>query len=142
MAAFKFWGHFQHSLDSKNRVAIPAKFRQQIPDGKVVVTEYFEGCLAVYPAAEWARFVEQELSGLSAISSRHDRDVRRMLFGSASDCELDKQGRISLQAYHLEAAGIGKEVVFKGVNDWFEVWDRKKWEAHQAAYKKREAEEE
>ncbi|MFA5809952.1 MAG: division/cell wall cluster transcriptional repressor MraZ [Thermoleophilia bacterium] len=142
MPAFRFWGHFQHSLDSKNRVAIPAKFRQQISDGKVVVTEYFEGCLAVYPAAEWERFIKQELSGMSSIDSRHNRDVRRMLYGSADESQLDKQGRISLSAYHLDAAGIGKEVIFKGVNDWFEIWDRKKWEAHRAAYKKREAEEE
>lgn len=135
MAGYKFWGHFQHSLDSKNRVAIPAKFRQQIPDGKLVITEFFEGCLAVYPAAEWERFAEQELEGLSPIESRRNRDVNRMLYGSAHDCEVDRQGRINITAHLLGSAGITKEVIFKGVNDRFEIWDRERWEAHQAAYR-------
>lgn len=138
MAGYKFWGHFQHTLDSKNRVAIPAKFRQQITDGKVVVTEFFEGCLAVYPAAEWLSFTEREIEGLSPIESRRNRDVNRMLYGSAHDCDLDRQGRISLTQHLLEATGISKEVVFKGVNDRFEIWDRQRWEQYQAAYKQQE----
>lgn len=142
MARYKFWGHFQHTLDSKNRVAIPAKFRQQIPDGKVVVTEFFEECLSVFPAAEWEKFVESELEGLSPIESRRNRMVTRMMHGSATDVEIDRQGRISLQAYLLESAGISKEVVFKGVNDRFEIWDRNQWEAYRSAYKQRDGSEE
>lgn len=138
MAGYRFWGHFQHTLDSKNRVAIPAKFRQQIEDGKVVVIEFFDGCLAVYPAAEFLSFAERELEELSPLDGRRNRDVNRMLYGSVHDCELDRQGRIGLTPRLLDVAGISKEVVFKGVNDRFEIWDRQRWEEYQAAYKQQE----
>lgn len=134
MARYSFWGQFEHSLDSKNRVAIPAKFRQQITEGKVFVTEFFEDCLAVFPEDEWKKFIEAELSGLSPIASSRNRKVERLLYGSAHDCELDKQGRIKISGNHLKISGITKEVVFKGVNNRFEIWDRKKWEAYRTAY--------
>jgi len=134
--AYKFWGQFSHSLDSKNRVAIPAKFRQQLPDGKVVVRESFEDCLAVHPAAEWEKRVEEKLADLDEIDSKRNRDIRRMMFGSVVECELDRQGRICLSSEHVKAVGISKEVVIRGMHDSFEIWDRKKWEAYKKAYKK------
>lgn len=140
MAVYKFWGHYQHSLDSKNRVAIPAKFRQQISDGKVVVTKFFDGCLAVYPESEWEELVENELSKLSSITSREGRRIERTLSGSAFPCEVDRQGRISLSAYHLKQAGIEKEVVFKGLNNKFEIWDKQRWEAWEEAEDQRDEE--
>lgn len=136
MAGYKFWGQFQHSLDSKNRVAIPARFRSQITDGKVVVMENFEDCLAVYPAKEFEKRAEQKLAGLEDIDSKKNRDIKRLLFGSAIEGELDKQGRICISPEHIKAAGIGKEVVFKGMHDSFEIWDRKRWEAYRKASKK------
>lgn len=142
MTDYKFWGHYQHSLDSKNRVAIPAKFRQQIPDGKVVVTKFFGGCLAVFPESEWEKLVGNELTGLSPVTNRDGLAIQRTLFGSAFPCEVDKQGRISLSAYHLKQAGIEKEVVFKGLNTNFEIWDKKRWEAWEAAEDQRDAQEE
>jgi MraZ protein len=142
MAAYKFWGHYQHSLDSKNRVAIPAKFRQQIEDGKVVVTKFFGGCLAVYPESEWEKLLENELSDLHPITSTEGRRIERTLFGSAFPCEVDKQGRINLSAYHLKQAGIKKEVVFKGLNNKFEIWDKERWEAWEEAEDQRDGQEE
>ena len=133
--AYKFWGQFAHSLDSKNRVAIPAKFRQQLADGKVVVRENFEDCLTVHPAAEWERRAEP-LAGLDDLDSKKNRDIKRMMFGSVVECELDKQGRIGLSPEHIRTAGISKEVVFRGMHDSFEIWDRRKWEAYKKAYKK------
>ncbi len=135
-AAFKFWGQYAHSLDSKNRVAIPAKFRQQLADGKVVVRENFEDCLTVQPAAEFARQIEDSLARLDDLNSKKDRDIKRMMTGSVVECELDKQGRIGLSPGHVRTAGITKEVVFIGMHDRFEIWDRRKWEAYKRQYKK------
>lgn len=132
MATYKFWGHYEHSLDSKNRVAIPAKFRQQIPDGRVIVTKFFDGCLAVYPESEWEELVETQLTKINPLTSREGQEEHRIvrrLTGSAFPCEVDKQGRIGLSAYHLKQAGIRKEVVFKGLNNKFEIWDKDRWEA-------------
>lgn len=139
MANYKFWGHHQHSLDSKNRVAIPAKFREQLGKEKLIVTESFDGCLVAFPEPEWNRLEEKKLAGLDFIESDRDREIERMFFGSLAECSLDKQGRIGLTQYLVDASGLTKEVVFKGVRNRFELWDRKKWEAHKAAYKKREA---
>ncbi|MBE0429138.1 MAG: division/cell wall cluster transcriptional repressor MraZ [Thermoleophilia bacterium] len=129
-------------MDSKNRVAIPAKFRSQISGGKVVVTKFFGGCLAVYPESEWQELVQNQLSSLNPITSREALRIERTLFGSAFPCEVDKQGRISLSAYHLKVAGIGKEVVFKGLNNKFEIWDKGRWEAWEEAEDQRYEQEE
>ena len=133
---YKFWGQFSHSLDSKNRVAIPAKFRQQLKDGKVVVRENFEDCLTVQPATEWEKNIAARIAGLDEIDSKKNRDIKRMMFGSVVECELDKQGRICITPDHIRNAGIGKEVVFRGMHDSFEIWDRRKWEAYRKAYRK------
>ncbi len=135
-APFKFWGQYSYSLDSKNRVAIPAKFRQQLADGKVVVRENFEDCLTVQPAAEWERQAEEALARLDDLDSKKNRDIKRMMFGSVVECELDKQGRIGLSLEHVRTAGLNKEVVFRGMHDRFEIWDRRKWEAYKKEYKK------
>ncbi len=134
--AYKFWGQYAHSLDSKNRVAIPAKFRQQLTDGKVVVRENFEDCLTVQPAAEFARQAGEALGRLVDLDSKSNRDIKRMMFGTAVECDLDKQGRIGISPEHVRTVGIGKEVVFRGMHDCFEIWDRKKWEAYRRQYKK------
>jgi MraZ protein len=127
--AYTFWGHYQHTLDSKNRVAIPAKFRLQIDDGKVIVTRHWGGCLVVFPEAEWMRLIGEELAGLNPLTDPAGLRVERMYYGNAFACEIDKQGRISLSAHHLKQAGIGREVVFKGLNNKFEIWDPKRWDA-------------
>lgn len=141
MKGYTFWGHYQHTLDSKNRVAIPAKFRQQIPDGKVVVTRHWGGCLVVFPEPEWERIVSEELSQLNTISNRDSLRIERMYYSNAFQCELDKQGRISLSTHHLKQAGIGREVVFKGLNNKFEIWDPQRWEAWEQAELEKEGEE-
>ncbi|MHB0866789.1 MAG: division/cell wall cluster transcriptional repressor MraZ [Thermoleophilia bacterium] len=141
MPGYKFWGHYLHSLDSKNRVAIPAKFRQQIPDGKVVITKFY-GALAVYPQSEWDKVEANELGGLDPITSAEGRRIQRKMFGSAFSCEVDRQGRVSLSAFHLKISGIKKEVVFQGMNNFFELWDTERWEAWEAAEDQRDDQEE
>lgn len=131
MAAFDFLGQHLHSLDSKNRVAIPAKFRQQLPEGPVFITALPEGCLSVYPKSEWDEFVRQSMERLDPLS-REARRTKRGISANAEPCIPDKQGRVTLTAKQLEQAGIAREVVFAGAINSFEIWSRDRWEAEEA----------
>lgn len=135
---YDFIGHYTHSLDSKNRVAIPAKYRSQIGDGKVVVTKGFDGCLVVYPLEEWQKLKDERISRLDPMDSRSARDKMRKLLGGATPCDVDKQGRIGLTAYHLKRADITKEVVFTGMGNCFEVWAANVWDEYEEDSKERE----
>ncbi|MEK6535985.1 MAG: division/cell wall cluster transcriptional repressor MraZ [Actinomycetota bacterium] len=135
---YDFIGHYTHSLDSKNRVAIPAKYRTQIEDGKVVVTKGFDGCLVVYPLEEWQKLKDERISRLDMMDSRGARDKMRKLLGGATPCDVDKQGRIGLTAYHLKRADITKEVVFTGIGNCFEVWAASIWDEYEEDSKERE----
>jgi MraZ protein len=140
MKPFKFHGHHQHNMDSKNRVAIPAKFREQIGNETLMVMESFDGCLQAMTQSDWQKLADKKLEGLDFIASAKDREVERMFYGSMEMPPVDKQGRIQLTPEQVRAAGLSKEVIFKGVRNRFEIWDRKRWEAHRAEYMKREAE--
>jgi MraZ protein len=117
-------GEHEHALDEKNRLTLPARLRDQLGD-RVVVTRGLDGCLYVYAAAEWARLAER-VGTLDALS-REARTMQRFFFASATDVELDKQGRIVIPANLLEAARIGREVTVAGIYDHLEVWDRAAW---------------
>lgn len=104
----------------------------------MAVMESFDGCLQALPEEEWKQLAEKRLAGMDYIDNPRDREIQRMFFGSVVECEMDKQGRIGLSPDHVKAAGLGKEVVFKGVWNRFEIWDRKRWESHRADFKKRE----
>lgn len=121
-----FLGEYEHSIDTKGRVAVPAKFRTQL-EGGLVVTRGFERCLQVYPMEQWQALSER-VSGLS-LGSTEARQLRRLLFASAFDTELDKQGRILLPAGLREYAGIGDTAVVAGMNTYFEIWSQEAWDA-------------
>ncbi len=122
-------GEYEHSVDTKGRVAVPAKFRPQVESG-LVVTRGFEQCLFVYPMEEWQRLSER-VSALS-MGQAEARQLRRLLFASAFDTELDKQGRILLPAALREYASIGESAVVAGMNTYFEIWSKEAWAAEQA----------
>jgi MraZ protein len=119
-----FLGEYQHSVDEKGRVVMPAKFRRGLDDG-VVVTKGQEHCLYVFPAARW----EEEVTRLSRLprTNRRNRNYTRSLFGGASDQELDRQGRIQVPAPLRAYAGLDKDVVVVGVADHVEIWDVTAW---------------
>ncbi|WP_026370142.1 division/cell wall cluster transcriptional repressor MraZ [Kallotenue papyrolyticum] len=121
-----FLGEFEHSVDAKGRVAVPAKFRPRL-EGGLVVTRGFERCLQVFPMEQW-QILSERVSNLPAASAEA-RQLRRLLFSSAFDTELDKQGRILLPANLREYAGIGDEAVIAGMNTYFEIWSKDNWEA-------------
>lgn len=120
-----FLGEYEHSVDVKGRLAVPAKFRPQLGDG-LVITRGFERCLQVYPMARW-NTLSDLISGLP-FGSIESRQLRRLLFGSAFDTELDRQGRILIPANLREYAGIGDQAVVAGMNTFFEIWAKPAWD--------------
>ena len=119
-------GEFEHTVDDKNRLTLPAKFRQALSGG-LVITRGMDGCLYCYPQADWERLVESRLVGLDPFS-REGRMMNRFFFAGASEAEPDKQGRVMLPA--TLAKDLGREVVVAGVNDHLEIWNREAWRDH------------
>ena len=120
-------GEHDHSLDDKNRLTLPAKFREDFGDG-VIVTRGMDGCLYGYAPEEWERHAD-EIQALNSLT-REGRMMQRHFFSSAVRADLDKQGRMVLPTGLLEVAGIQREVTVAGVYDHLEIWDRAKWRAH------------
>lgn len=119
-----FLGEYSHSIDSKNRLIVPAKFRDELGEN-FVVTKGLDGCLYIYPQKEWESF-EEKLS-LLPMGKSDIRKMVRFFLSSASQVEFDKQGRILIPATHKEYAGIDKDVIFAGVGKKIEIWSKEKW---------------
>lgn len=121
-----FMGEYNHSIDQKGRIIVPAKFREELGE-EFVMTLGLDGCLFVYPTSEWETFVEQlkKLPG-----NREVRQLQRYFLAGATNCEVDKQGRILIPAKLREHAGLEKEVVFVGVLGKIEVWSKERWDAN------------
>ena len=118
-------GEFEHTLDDKNRLTLPAKFRQALSGG-VVMSRGFDGCLFVFAREDWDGFVAARLEGLNPLS-REARQMSRYMFSGAAEAELDKQGRVMVPPALLQHAGLGREVVVAGIRDHVEIWDRAAW---------------
>ena len=118
-------GAYDHTLDDKNRLTLPAKFREAFIDG-VVITRGLDGCLYAFRREDWDRLVDSRLSTLDPLSPE-GRRLQRHFFSGASEAELDKQGRVMIPAQLIEHAKLSKDVVVAGVNDRLEVWDRAAW---------------
>jgi MraZ protein len=122
-----FMGEFQHTVDSKGRLIIPAKLRDGLGE-RFIATKGLEHCLFVFPLTEWEALSEK-LRSLPMASSAA-RQFTRLLFSGATECELDPQGRILLPANLREYAGIDKDVVIVGVSTRVEIWAKDKWEEY------------
>src|SRR5919197_1571950 len=118
-------GEYEHLIDEKNRLTLPAKFRQEFGDG-VVLTRGLDGCVFAYRRPDWARLVESRLAALDPLSAAARR-LQRHFFGGAAEDVPDKQGRVTMPAHLLEHARLGREVVVVGVHDHLEIWDRVAW---------------
>jgi MraZ protein len=121
-------GEYEHTIDDKNRLTLPAKFRQAFDEG-LVLTRGIEKCLYAYPRSEWTATVESRLRELDPLS-REGRLMQRYFFSGASEAELDKQGRVMVPSPLGDYAGLGKEVVVAGIHDHLEIWDRAAWREH------------
>jgi len=120
-----FMGEFEHTVDEKGRIAIPAKFRSRFADG-LVVTRGLESCLYVYTLADWSSLAEK-IAKLP-LSQSNARSFQRIMFSGATDCYPDQQGRIVLPAYLRAYAGIENEVVVAGSGTRLEIWPKENWQ--------------
>jgi MraZ protein len=126
-----FRGHYEHSLDVKNRLSIPARFRASFSSG-VVHAKDPETCVAVWTPDTHESIIERALSGLNPMGSEY-RKLSRFYQGNSFEIELDASGRVTLPPTLMAHAGIEKEVVVVGVGDHLEVWGRERWESEQQA---------
>lgn len=122
-----FLGEYQHSVDSKGRVVLPAKFRDRLEDG-LVVTKGQERCLYVFPVDRWEEEV-QKVNQLPRTDLR-SRNYARSFFGAASDQAMDGQGRIQIPQPLRDYAALTKDVAVVGVADRVEIWDAAAWAAN------------
>ncbi len=123
-----FFGEYEHTIDDKNRVTLPARFRDALADG-IVLTRSLDACLDVYSRADWDALVASRLADLDPFS-REARELKRFFFSGAADAELDKQGRVIVPPALARRARLGREVVVAGVHDHLEIWDRSAWADH------------
>ena len=126
-----FRGHFEHTLDAKNRLSIPARFRASFSAG-VVLAKDPEPCMAVWTPDTHEAIIERALGGLNPMGSQY-RKVSRFYQGNSFETDLDASGRVILPPPLLGHAGIAKEVVVVGVGDHLEVWSDERWREQQQA---------
>ena len=119
-----FMGQYNHSIDTKGRLIMPAKFREQIGE-EFVVTKGLDGCLFVYPNNEWTT-IEDKFREIP-LTTKDARKFSRFFFSGAAACELDKQGRVLLPQVLRDFAGLEKDVVLVGVLNRIEIWSLEKW---------------
>lgn len=120
-----FVGKYQNSIDSKSRLIIPAKFREEL-GGRCVIAQSLDKCLTISTEAEWENFL-QELKALPR-SNAEARMIRRYFNQSAAKCDVDKQGRVTIPQELKDYAGITKELVTIGNIDNIEVWSKENFE--------------
>jgi MraZ protein len=122
-----FLGEYQHSIDDKGRIIIPAKFREALGTD-FIVTRGLDSCLFVYPRTEWTQ-LEQKIKALPSMAA-NARAFSRLLFAGASECEWDKQGRVNVPNHLREFAKLEKDCTVIGVSTRVEIWDKSLWEEY------------
>ena len=120
-------GEYEHSLDTKSRLIMPAKLREDVGE-KFIITKGLDGCLFGFSKQEWENF-EEKLKTLP-LTNKNARDSVRFFLSGAIVEELDKQGRFLIPANLKEYANLDKEVVITGVGTRIEIWDKAKWKAY------------
>lgn len=124
-----FIGEYNHSLDEKGRMNMPAKFRRGLTGG-AVITRGLDHCLFVYPKAEWD-VMAAKLAALP-ITQKNSRAFARLMLAGAWDVELDGQGRVMIPEYLRQYASIGKHIIVAGLYNRIEIWDEDAWRQYKA----------
>ncbi len=120
-------GEYEHSLDAKGRLIMPAKLRTDMGE-KFIITKGLDGCLFVFSQIEWSNF-ESKLKELP-LTNKNARDFVRFFLSGATECEIDKQGRFLLVNTLRKYAEITKEVIIIGVGTRLEIWNKDKWKKY------------
>jgi MraZ protein len=125
-----FYGAYEHSVDEKSRLTLPARFRHSLAGG-VVLARGIERNIDVFPSDTW----HENTSRIAELDSlnREGRDMKRYVFAGAAVADLDRQGRVLIPPHLAEHAGVVKDVVVIGVHDHVEIWDRPAWAVHLSA---------
>lgn len=121
---YMFMGEYHHSIDDKGRIIVPSKVRSDLGE-KFIITRGLDNCLFIYPNNEWNNIIEKykQLPNV-----KEARNFMRFFLSGATECELDKQGRINIPYPLSNYASLTKECVIIGVNDRLEIWDKANWE--------------
>ncbi|KEO83189.1 division/cell wall cluster transcriptional repressor MraZ [Tumebacillus flagellatus] len=122
-----FMGEYQHNIDDKGRLIIPAKFRDAL-GVNFVVTRGLDSCLFVYPRSEWET-LESKLKSLP-FTRADARAFSRFFFSGATECELDKQGRVNIPNHLREYAKLLRDCVVIGVSSRVEIWGKEAWDEY------------
>ncbi|MBA2239914.1 MAG: division/cell wall cluster transcriptional repressor MraZ [Solirubrobacterales bacterium] len=126
-----FRGENEHNLDSKDRLTIPARYRDQLSGG-VVLVKSLDTCVAIYPVDEFARFTDRWLGAVSPLGRKGRMMVRR-LHARSQDESLDSAGRVRLPRHLIDHAGLSRACKLIGVDDHIEVWEPGRWAEEEAA---------
>jgi MraZ protein len=117
-------GEYTHSIDDKNRISLPAKFRKEVGK-KVVLTHGLDNCLFLYSFSEWEK-ISEKLASLS-MGQADTRGFNRFILAGATEVEIDGAGRILIPEYLKKFAQIDETVVFTGVHNRIELWNESRW---------------
>ncbi len=125
-----FKGRFEHTIDAKGRVSIPSRFREilasRYEDDRLIVTSFLEPCLLAYPVAEW-QALEERVRELPRFDPAVIR-LKRVLVSGATECPIDKNGRILIPPVLRDLAGLEREMIWAGMVDNIEIWSRANWQ--------------
>ncbi|MEZ4288221.1 MAG: division/cell wall cluster transcriptional repressor MraZ [Polyangiales bacterium] len=125
-----FRGRFEHSVDKKGRVSVPARFREVLAscgESKLVITTGLENCLVAYPMTEWMRF-EERLNALPQFD-RNVSKLKRIYVSGAVECDLDKMGRVLVPATLRKHASLDRDVLWAGMGNYMELWSTTAFDA-------------
>ena len=125
-----FIGEFQHNIDEKGRVAVPAKFRRQISGG-AIITRGLDNCLFIFTKKDWEILAGKLITTLP-LSQKNSRAYARFILSGASDVDLDTQGRVLIPDYLRRFAGLKKSAKVIGVYNRMEIWDEATWQQYKA----------
>jgi MraZ protein len=126
-----FRGQFEHAIDDKGRLSIPAKFREVLREDHALILTSFGDYITAFPRKVWGAFEDRIRANPTLKRERHDS--LRHIFALAEDVEIDRQGRILIPQGLRQRAGLMREVVIIGVIDEFEIWDKARWMSKQSS---------
>jgi MraZ protein len=126
-----FRGTFDYTLDAKNRLTVPAKFRAALSDG-VVLAKAADGCIEIWPASDYDAYTDTVIGERNPFSPEA-RQLTRFLAANAHDTELDSAGRVGVPEPLRKHAGLEKDVIVAGAGDRLEVWSQDAWAAEDAS---------